>query len=150
VYFPELLAPLLRSLLHLSSPPFVSKNSPSERWPKVIISYKIRSLPKEMSFWSAFGLWFAFEPVLIRNTVSSSEQSVDDPDMEGTNIWSWFGSGGDDDTFIFVARRRPDSLVWNVPLDDVELLAGVGAHGDLSRKSDDTFETLLLMALSSE
>ncbi|VDC07859.1 unnamed protein product [Peniophora sp. CBMAI 1063] len=57
VYFPELLAPLLRSLLELTS------SSPS---PLITISYKIRSLAKETAFWNAFGLWFTFEPVFVR------------------------------------------------------------------------------------
>ncbi|KAH9047360.1 hypothetical protein EDB84DRAFT_1263811 [Lactarius hengduanensis] len=50
VYFP-----LLRTLLHLTAAD-----------PRVVISYKIRSLTKEMAFWSAFGLWFTFAPVLMR------------------------------------------------------------------------------------
>ncbi|KAG1750074.1 hypothetical protein EDB19DRAFT_1677772 [Suillus lakei] len=115
VYFPELLAPLLRTLLHLTSPPSVSI---FESQPRVIMSYKIRSLSKETPFWLAFGLWFSFEP------------------------WQRFGSdvGEDGDlAFIFVARRRPESLSWIIPSEDIDLLGG--------KKSDETFETLLLMGL---
>lgn len=161
MYFPELLAPLLRSLLHLTSPPFVSEVSSERRPTRIVISYKIRSLSKETPFWAAFGLWFSFEPVLVRNAAASSTNNdTDHDDAKGIEkdagdgdavaMWSRLGSGGDDELFIFIARRRPESLTWNVPLDDAELLAGVEARGDQSRKSDDTFETLLLMALSFE
>ncbi|KJA16427.1 hypothetical protein HYPSUDRAFT_193151 [Hypholoma sublateritium FD-334 SS-4] len=136
VYFPDLMGPLLRSLLHLSSPPF---STPSAAYagqgnPTVIISYKLRSLVKETSFWSAFGLWFAFVPVVAREISENGE-------------WTRFGSDSDDTTFIFVAHRRPESFDWNIPLLDEQLLAGTGAHGTDSPKGDDTFETLLFMAL---
>lgn len=138
VYFPELLAPLLRTLLHLTSPPSISI---FELQPRVIISYKIRSLSKETPFWSAFGLWFSFEPVIARRI-----------DANSLSEWQRFGSdlGGDGDgdlAFIFVARRRPESLNWTIPSEDVDLLGGVGARGTCSKKSDETFETLLLMGL---
>ncbi|KIK37143.1 hypothetical protein CY34DRAFT_475367 [Suillus luteus UH-Slu-Lm8-n1] len=136
VYFPELLAPLLRTLLHLTSPPSISI---FELQPRVIISYKIRSLPKETPFWSVFGLWFSFEPVIARRI-----------DANSLSEWQRFGSdlGGDGDlAFIFVARRRPESLNWTIPSEDVDLLGGVGARGTCSKKSDETFETLLLMGL---
>lgn len=136
VYFPELLAPLLRTLLHLTSPPSVSV---FELQPRVIISYKIRSLSKETPFWSAFGLWFSFEPVVVRGVGANS-----------LSEWQRFGSdiGGDGDlAFIFVARRRPESLSWTIPSEDVDLLGGVGARGTYNKKSDETFETLLLMDL---
>ncbi|KAJ7678975.1 putative methyltransferase-domain-containing protein [Mycena polygramma] len=131
VYFPELLAPLLRTLIQLSSPPFISvPSSPVD----VIISYKIRSLAKETPFWSAFGLWFEFAPVLVKK--------------EGPNAtWQRFGSSFEDPTFVFVARRRKESLEWKLPPDDDDLMHGVMARGTLSPKGDDTFETLLLMSL---
>ncbi|KAF8802486.1 hypothetical protein BYT27DRAFT_7261022 [Phlegmacium glaucopus] len=128
VYFPELLAPLLRSLLHLTS------LLPRESTPSLIISYKIRSLAKESSFWSAFGLWFKFRPVLIRCRSSNSE-------------WQRFGSDLDDTILLFVAHRREESFDWEIPALDDELLGGVGAHGNDSRKGDDTFENLLIMAI---
>jgi len=110
IYFPELLAPLLRSLLHLTS------LLPRELTPSLIISYKIRSLVKESSFWSAFGLWFHFWPVLIRDKSNDGE-------------WRRFGSDLDDTTFLFVAHRRAESFDWEIPALDDELLGGVGAHG---------------------
>ncbi|CAA7267042.1 unnamed protein product [Cyclocybe aegerita] len=132
VYFPELLAPLLRTLLHLSSPPFTSPSATQQ--PSLFISYKIRSLAKETAFWSAFGLWFDFQPVLMKN---GSEKSH----------WQRFGSDFDDTTFLFVAHRRHESFDWKVPLSDPDLLGGVGAHGSDTRKGDDTFENLLLMMM---
>ncbi|EKM58519.1 uncharacterized protein PHACADRAFT_182832 [Phanerochaete carnosa HHB-10118-sp] len=163
IYFSELLAPLLRSLLHLTGPPFVSSSSTSD-WPKIIISYKVRSLPTEMPFWSAFGLWFTFEPVLCRQSPPhrpNTSATGNDPEARAgealenfeepeEDTWRRFGSAGDDEVFVLVARRRPESLVWDVPPDDVELLGGVGASGTPSRKGDCTFETLLLMGMEGE
>ena len=113
-----------------------------------------------MSFWSAFGLWFAFEPVLccearrtkpgaaIGNADARAGEVEQDPAAEAS--WTRFGSAGDDEIFIFVARRNPGSLNWDVPAGDAELLSGVGAGGTPSRKSDGTFETLLLMNMAAE
>jgi hypothetical protein len=126
VYFPELLAPLLRSLLHLTTPA-----SPTALT-QVVISYKIRSLSKETAFWSAFGLWFTFVPVLVRKHSEGSR-------------WERFGASGDGEVFVFVAQRKPESFFWTVPEDDVALLEGVGARGTQERKGDDAFELLLLM-----
>ncbi|PFH53153.1 hypothetical protein AMATHDRAFT_138336 [Amanita thiersii Skay4041] len=138
VYFPDLLAPLLRSLIHLTSPPFTLFSGPTYESPHVVISYKIRSLSKESPFWSAFGLWFTFAPVLSRN------KSTNGP-------WYRFGaSQSDASIFIFIAHRRPESLHWLVPLDDSDLLNGVGAQGNPTRKNDDTFESLLLMSMDSD
>ena len=53
----------------------------------------------------------------------------------------------DDNTFIFVAHRRPESFDWKIPPLDEQLLAGVGAHGTDNPKGDDTFELLLFMGL---
>ena len=131
IYFPELLPPLLRSLLHLTS--LLAR----ELTPSLIISYKIRSLAKESSFWSAFGLWFKFQPVLIRDKSSDSE-------------WRRFCSDLDDTTFLFVAHRRAESFDWKIPALDDELLGGVGAHGKNSRKCDDTFENLLIMTIQQD
>ena len=129
MYFPELAAPLLRTLLHLTAPvptlPVVST--------QVIVSYEIRSLSKETPFWSAFGLWFTFRPVLVR------ARSKDN------NRWERFDSGGDGEVFLFVARRKSESFSWTVPEDDVALLEGVGARGSEERKGDDEFEAWLLM-----
>jgi hypothetical protein len=46
--------------------------------PWIVISYKIRSL----TFWSAFGLWFTFAPVLVRARSG------------GSSRWERFGAGG--------------------------------------------------------
>ncbi|KIK55151.1 hypothetical protein GYMLUDRAFT_176135 [Collybiopsis luxurians FD-317 M1] len=131
VYFPELLAPLLRTLIQLSSSQFAGPQL------RVLISYKIRSLSKETPFWSAFGLWFEFEPVL------SCEGTLDC----SKTLWKRFGSALEGPMFIFVARRRPESLTWIVPSDDQALLAGFGAHGTMQAKADETFESLLFMSM---
>ena len=156
VYFPHLLAPLLRTLIHLTSAP------PSSSRPSIIISYRIRSLPKEIPFWSAFGLWFSYEPVLYRGDY----QSPLPPHRENTNYekdrpplnahsngdpetgWSRFHAPSS--TYIFIARRKNGSLGWTVPEDDKDLLEGVGAHDNQRREGDDTFELILLMDLADD
>ncbi len=86
-----------------------------------------------MPFWSAFGLWFEFSPVLARRRQGS---------------WCRFSpSGCDDVVFIFIARRRPESFQWEIPTNDSDLLAGWQTG---TRKGDDTFESLLLMAMDDE
>ena len=124
VYFPELLAPLLRTLLHLTA---------TAAPPQIV--YKIRSLTKEMVFWSAFGLWFTFVPVLVRARSGDSSR------------WERFSAGGDGDVFVFTARRRPESFAWPAAEDDTALLEGVGAWGTEERKDDDAFELFLLMGV---
>jgi hypothetical protein len=104
----------------------------------VVISYKIRSLSKETPFWTAFGLWFEYEPVLVRERASG-------------NHWQRFGASSlDDKSFVFTARRRTVSFFWEIPVHDHDLLLGRGARGDNEVKHDDTFETLLLMTLDNE
>lgn len=56
----------------------------------------------------------------------------------------------DEPMFVFVARRRPDSFEWEIPLSDNDLMSGVGARNTRKTKGDDTFETLLLMGLCGE
>lgn len=107
----------------------------------MVISYKIRSLAKETPFWSAFGLWFAFEPVMARRIVKEDEPR---------HSWARFGLSFDDHTFVFTARRRDESLTWQVPDDDRNLMGGIGAWGTETRKGDDTFETLLLMSIQED
>ncbi|KAI0649007.1 hypothetical protein C8Q79DRAFT_486816 [Trametes meyenii] len=144
IYFPSLLAPLLRSLLHLTSTPFV-KDSSSEPI-CVVLSYKMRSLAKETPFWNAFGLWFDFTPVLTRPRAPTREGESPNR-MEGAQ-WSRFSPGDpQDETFVLIGKRRTDSLSWKVPGEDSKLLAGVGAYGLDRPKSDDQFEQLLLMGL---
>ncbi|OCH88578.1 hypothetical protein OBBRIDRAFT_820134 [Obba rivulosa] len=133
VYFPALLAPLLRTLLLLTAPPFAPLGGAPAQ---LVISYKIRSLPKEAPFWSAFGLWFEFEPVFAR---PKSRSDADGP-------WSRFiPVPEEDEMFVFVATRRPESLTWALPEHDQDLLAGVGAWGTPTGKADDKFEALLLL-----
>lgn len=139
MYFPELFGPLLRTLIHLTSLtqcPLTLESKPV----KVVISYKIRSLPKESPFWSAFGLWFTFQPVLFRRC-----NETDGHDEE----WTSFGAVEGDRTFIFVAYRRPESFAWEVPPSDRDLIDGVGARDTDKRKGDDAFETLLFMTMES-
>ncbi|TRM67601.1 putative methyltransferase-domain-containing protein [Schizophyllum amplum] len=131
VYFPQLLAPLLRALLSVTAGPFIDPASP----PQVVISYKVRSLVKESPFWSAFGLWFNFAPVIVKDALGR---------------WRRVGASEDsgDTMFLFVAERKAGSLGWAIPDSDVDLLNGVGAEGTERAKGDSTFESLLLMDIS--
>ncbi|KAH8117993.1 hypothetical protein DFH11DRAFT_1687053 [Phellopilus nigrolimitatus] len=124
IYFPHLLALLLRSLLQFTSPPLARSDSP----PEVRISYRVRSLTKKTAFWAAFGLWFTFAPVLARSRVQRMVTEAE--------------AG-----FVFTAFRRPESCDWTVPSEDEELMTGVRVGGTETTKTDDTFETLLLMQL---
>ena len=159
VYFPELLAPLLRALIQVTG--IQCQDTCRINSPRVIISYKIRSLAKESSFWSAFGLWFSFYPVLVQSlphATHSHGTGLDTAETSTASIgvlapphsWTQYGSENGNDQYIFVAARRPESFGWDVPSLDVDLLAGVGAWGTSACKSDDTFESLLLMGLDFE
>lgn len=142
MYFPFLLAPLLRTLLHITSEPIVTT---ADGQPTVLISYKIRSLAKETPFWTAFGLWFNFAPVIARRRTSSGHvHGSEEPQWE-----RFVPAGGQDDSLMFVAQRRRESKTWNIPEIDDDLLGGVGACGNQESKSDDTFETMLLMSLDA-
>lgn len=99
-------------------------------------------------FWSAFGLWFTFSPVLVRHRNADSLQGSSTPlELETFEEQEWHSFGPDG--FIFVAHRRPGSINWIVPDSDTDLLAGVGALGTSTPKNDDSFESLLMMQMLS-
>lgn len=161
VYFPELLPPLLRTLIHLTSD--VHRPGPAA---EVIISYKIRSLPKEEPFWRAFGAWFDFAPVLC-----SARNSTANAGQQG---WRRFGSrrsdalgrgqetsldGSDDgqepaedEVFIFVAHRRQETRACRAPHSDEKLMDGWLLCQDgtqVQGKGIDTFELILMASLET-
>lgn len=84
----------------------------------------LRDLTRETPFWAAFGAWFSFYPVLARDTRKGPDSS-----------WERFGSNGE--SFVFIARRRPESVSWNADESDSKLLS----------VTSDTFESLLQMML---
>ena len=92
----------------------------------------------------AFGLWFSFRPILARRRTWCKDAFL----SEASESWRQFGADEYvDRTFVFVAHRRPESIAWNVPETDAELMAGVGAWNTSTKKADDTFETILFMAM---
>ncbi|KAF7336761.1 Tumor-related protein [Mycena venus] len=117
--FPNYSPRFFALFIQLSSPPFAAFNDDIE----IIISYRVRSLAKETPFWSAFGLWFEFAPVLAKKTDPS-----DDP------TWRRFGVSLEDPTFVFVARRRKESFGWQLPPSNEDLMQGVMAQGTLFAK----------------
>ncbi|KAI0258401.1 putative methyltransferase-domain-containing protein [Gloeopeniophorella convolvens] len=129
VYFPALHAPLLRTLLQLTGGAEPART-------EVLLAYRVRELQKEAPFWAAFGLWFVFAPVLVQEAGAGGR-------------WTRLGAGseGDGEVYVFSARRRAESVGWEVPEDDGELLEGVEARGTRVRKGDDAFELLLLMGV---
>lgn len=136
VYFPELLPPLLRSIISLSGYGVSSKDEElgPALGPELIISYKIRSLTKEQPFWSALGSWFDFQAVDCRsiprpNSVTNSSSGT--ADSEAT--WHRFGSEGEDysasadsdqELFVFVGHRPRDTIGCLAPESDTDLMQG--------------------------
>jgi hypothetical protein len=69
---------------------------------------------------------------------------------DGRSCTHWTRVGSSDEfTFVFAARRRPSSFVWHIPLNDLDLMNGVGTWGTDTSKADDTFETLLMMTVET-
>lgn len=139
VYFPELLAPLLRTLISLTT------ISPTT---EVLIAYKIRSLTKEQPFWCGLSAWFELTQVDYQRDPRAPKQPF------GAHT-SHFGSRAPpctpdgqplDDYFLFVAHRRPETHVWAVPESDAALLQGQYVHEGQMRTAltTGTFEWLLL------
>jgi len=96
VYFPFLYAPLLRTLIALTS----GAVAPIE----LVFAYKVRSLAREEPFWRAFGYWFTMEPVAARGQPPRSD------------------SADEDDMYIFMCGRRPESAMSEPPANDDELM----------------------------
>ncbi|KAM0791791.1 hypothetical protein ACM66B_004054 [Microbotryomycetes sp. NB124-2] len=159
VYFPFLYPPLLRTLIGLTQPrdnqDDETSTSATMFSPVLLFSYKIRSLTRETPFWVAFGRWFEFDPVLVAQ-IEPDEAALDKAAGEingGTKTsdalklgtWQRFGVGDEDELFVFVCRRRPESLAWTVPMDDEALMGGGGAEGRST--GDDQFERILLCSI---
>lgn len=134
VYFPELLPPLLRSLIHLTQIP----SEGSSESPPVIIAYKIRSLSKEQPFWNILGIWFEVQIVHCRYRHPADSASPDASTESHWGPWHRFGSfmsdlegthnaaeeGSEDDYFIFIAQRKSSTFLFNAPAEDDRLMNG--------------------------
>lgn len=72
--------------------------------------------------------------------------------MQESPMWKRFGSQiqSDGPAFVFISQRKLESFTWIVPEDDTQLLRGVGTERASSQKSDDTFESLLLMIMDAD
>lgn len=139
IYFPELLAPLLRTLIDLTD------NAPTA---EVLLSYKIRSLTKEQPFWCGFCAWFELTVVDYAREPRAPMQPF------GTQACH-FGAypppcapDGQllDEYFLFVAHRRPESHRWESPTSDAAMLQGqYVCDGQMkTAPTTGTFEWLLL------
>lgn len=139
VYFPHLLAPLLRTLVLITD---------RAQQTEIIIGYKIRSYSKEEPFWRAFGAWFDFSPVYSREKASHDAS------------WRRFGSLkshffanktvqnsiDDDDVYVFLAKRKADTFSCRLPDQEEELMSGKMVRGEeiIQGNGLDTFEILLM------
>lgn len=141
VYFPELLAPLLSTLLDITDQ---VPDAP------VLIAYKIRSLTKEQPFWTALGVWFDFTWVQcaapgasMQRFGSHASHFVHPPPCNHDGV-------PQDDFFLFVAHRLPHTLAWTRPQNAAHLLSGMHVdHGRLvTAEGTDKFEWMMLSAAS--
>lgn len=64
---------------------------------------------------------------------------------EENNEWDRFGHTSD--IYIFVARRRPESFLWEVPGLDSQLMNG---YGPTPPTLNDTFESLLMLSIAED
>lgn len=119
--FPELFAPLLRSLLDLSAP------SPS---PPVVFAYQSRTMAKEQPFCQAFGARAGARP---RLTAAGAWFDLEAVSADQSRL------GSDRHAFVWLARRKAATRQADVPAADADLLAA---------RIDDAFELALLGDLS--
>lgn len=92
VYFPALLAPLLRSLISLTTP--TSRTSAAvAQPPPVLIAYKIRSFAKEEPFWNALGIWFDVDIVACRHLEQQRRDQADASTSTPTRYGAWHHFG---------------------------------------------------------
>lgn len=163
VYFPHLLAPLLRSLIDLTGVSGTERGEGGS--PKVIIGYRVRSLVKEEAFWRAFAAWFTFEPVLCRRTMPANADNEQDwrsfgtrasdraTDAKAASLAKEDEEGEDAPSFVFVAARKSETLDWQAPSEDALLMGGwmdrKGADAPERKLGQgmDAFELLLFNAL---
>lgn len=142
VYFPELLPPLLRSVISLTEPigQCSSQEDLESKTPEMIIAYKIRSLVKEEPFWRALGSWFDFHAVDCTEKdskekrwrrfgkefkdlqPSKSNETQDEPNRSFEAAVSEDQEG--DEIYIFIARRKFSSIGCLPPQDDLALMSG--------------------------
>ncbi|KPV73905.1 uncharacterized protein RHOBADRAFT_54493 [Rhodotorula graminis WP1] len=170
IYFPFLYAPLLRTLLGLTEPRRAcgagDEDVDDERGllvtsPKVVFSYKVRSLVKEQPFWEAFGRWFDFEPVQLGSHPPPSAGEDDSPTGTSsspappTTTWTRFGAahpsstspGTTDELYVFVCSRWPGTFGFDGSgVSDAELLEGRGERARGVEAGATRFEEMLLAA----
>ncbi|UZJ53540.1 hypothetical protein CBS101457_002860 [Exobasidium rhododendri] len=142
VYFPELLAPLLQTLLYLTR---------GQEAIEVIIGYKLRSYSKEEPFWKAFGVWFDFAPVLFKEDKTEwrrfGSRAVDcNQHLPGNEDGE---AAAEDEMFVFVAQRKASTFDCVAPIEDERLLGGwLDKAGALVQGSGaETFELMLMNAI---
>ncbi|GAA5843436.1 hypothetical protein JCM9279_002103 [Rhodotorula babjevae] len=177
IYFPFLYAPLLRTLLGLTEPRRASgagdedvddERGPPVVSPKVVFSYKVRSLVKEQPFWEALGRWFDFEPVQLgtRRLPSPPPTTTDDLDRPPaptssspagpTTTWTRLGAshpsttapGTTDELYVFVCARWPATFGFDGSgVSDAELLEGRGERARGYAAGAARFEEIMLAGL---
>ncbi|GHJ84519.1 hypothetical protein NliqN6_0921 [Naganishia liquefaciens] len=120
IYFPHLYGRLLRTLLHLTQPPFCTIDAQSTSrddnvGPEIILCYKTRSLEFEQTFFHAFEPWFHMRPLLSR---ARGQSTAEQP---------WRIHGRDEDVVVYICRRRRGTMEnvsgWT-PRTDEEVMRG--------------------------
>ncbi|PWN25144.1 hypothetical protein BDZ90DRAFT_262592 [Jaminaea rosea] len=122
--------------------------------PPVLIAYKIRSMTKEMPFWTALGRWFDVEVVHCRRQRRAvrSGGDVEKQDPRASEEWHRFGSlrgdlddgldeegdeTSEDAYFVLIARRKACTQGWSAPPEDDQALMAGWMHRDEDRRRGD-------------
>jgi hypothetical protein len=143
VYFPELLPPLLRSMIYLTSSTSAS----------ITISYKVRSLAKEEPFWRAFGVWFDFHPVLCRAVKQAQGSEWRRLGTLKVDLFSRHrdvDEEAEDTIFVFHAVRKLSTLDKLIPNEDSDLMAGYSLDQEGRRHQglgSEQFELIMMNCL---
>lgn len=84
------------------------------------------------------GHWFDFSPVLVSTPATASDPPSPAP-APGPPTYSRFGTG-EDEIYVFVCTRRPETLQLEVPIRDEALMS----------LTDDQFERLLMCEIDMD
>ncbi|KAI9626122.1 hypothetical protein H4Q26_015868 [Puccinia striiformis f. sp. tritici PST-130] len=113
VFFPFLFAPLLRTLLILTSPQYLPVRTSSS--PVIVFGYKERSAVKEFPFFSLLGRYFKLEPILSRSDPADPWELIRDQERHSKRSKETDSNGNK--IYLLRATRHPSTL--NLDLDPI-------------------------------